>query len=133
MNLSGVAVEDLRRGYIVYKSPFFTATREMAARIHLLEKDHRVKNNAGVEILIGAASLKGRIILLDGADAPSFTACIRLDEPWYCYAGEPFIITNPGGFRVLGGGVVLLPGMKQGERRILKRTLIWARTPQLSP
>jgi selenocysteine-specific elongation factor len=123
MNLSGVAVDELRRGYIIYKRPFFTSTVEMAARIHLLEKEHKIRNNAGVEILIGAASLKGRIILLDGAADASFTASIRLDEPWYCYAGEPFIITNPGGFRILGGGVVLLPGLKPGERRILKQNL----------
>jgi selenocysteine-specific elongation factor len=63
-------------------------------------------------VLIGTAAVKGKIILFsaDGSGLQQFTARIKFDDPWYCYPGQPFVLTNPGGFRIMGGGMVLLPG-----------------------
>lgn len=117
LNLSGVAVESLKRGQILYRTGFFTESAEILARIHLLDQQREMKNNAGIEVLIGTAAVKGKIILLAGevATTSMFPARIKFNEPWFCYPGQPLILTTPGGFRIIGGGRVLFPGYKPAE------------------
>ena len=112
LNLSGVQADEIRRGHILYRRAFFTESGEIVARVQLLDRKRELKNNAGIEVLIGTAAVKGKIILLsaDRTDPQRFPVRIKFDNPWYCYPGEPFVIANPGGFRILGGGTVLLPG-----------------------
>ena len=75
-----------------------------------MEKNKQVKNNLGIEILIGTSSRKGKLIILSNiANENLFQVRIKFDAPLFFYPGEPFIITNPGGYRILGGGKVLLP------------------------
>lgn len=110
LNVSGASAEELRRGQIVTRENFFTGSADAVVKIQLLEKRREVKNNLGMEILVGTTSLKGKLILLgeiQGGDV--FSARIKFDSPWFFYPGEPFILTNPGGFRIVGGGIVLLP------------------------
>ena len=112
LNLSGVPAEALRRGLILYRQGFFTESNEIVARIQLLDPAREVKNNAGIEVLIGTAAVGGKLLLFPGdrARAQLFPARIKFNEPWYCYSGEPFVLTSPGGYRIIGGGMVLLPG-----------------------
>lgn len=120
LNLSGVSVEDLRRGSIICGDQFFTETREMIARVQLLDTSSEIKNNQGTEILIGTAAVRGKIIFIsDMKKVPSsLPVRIKFDAAWYCYPGQPFIITGPGGYRVLGGGTVLYPGY---DRKLKER------------
>ncbi len=124
LNLAGVSVEDLERGFAVVRHNFFTDSSEIIAHIALLDQTREVKNNLGIEVLIGTSSIKGRLILMDETAGDNFHARIRLDEPWFFYPGEPFVLTLPGGFRILGGGIVLLPdfgGVR--DRRFARRAL----------
>jgi selenocysteine-specific elongation factor len=111
LNLPGISLEEISRGSIIVRDNFFSESRDIIARIRLLERKKEIKNNLGIEVLIGTASKKGKLILID--DEPpageSFTARIRFDEDWFFYPGQPFILTSPGGFRILGGGAVMLP------------------------
>ncbi|HPA71949.1 MAG TPA: selenocysteine-specific translation elongation factor [Spirochaetota bacterium] len=111
LNLAGISPEEVERGHIVVKNNFFTAAKEIIARITIIDLKRALKNNLGIEIIAGTTSLKGKIILVDPEKAGEReqTVRVRFDGPWHFYPGEPFIITHPGGFRIIGGGTVLLP------------------------
>ncbi len=110
MNLAGVSVDDLHRGYIILEKNFFSETGNFLARLKITE-NVKIKNNQGTELLIGTASLSGKIILLEENAELEKDALvrIRLDAPWHIYPGELFVLTNPGGYRIIGGGMVVIP------------------------
>ncbi|HOD15970.1 MAG TPA: selenocysteine-specific translation elongation factor [Spirochaetota bacterium] len=119
LNLSGVSADALKRGHILFRTGFFTRSREVLVRIRLLEGRRELKNNSGIEVLIGTAAVRGKMIFLAGdtAAAGVFPARIKFEEPWFCYPGQPFVLTSPGGFRIIGGGMVLLPGYDGRKHR----------------
>ncbi len=111
LNLTGVSVDSLKRGLILYRNGFFAESEEIIAQIQLLDRKRELKNNAGIEVLIGTAAVRGKIILLAGDRTTSaqFPARIKFEDPWYSYPGQSLILTSPGGFRIIGGGKVLFP------------------------
>ncbi len=119
LNLTGVSVDSLKRGQILYRNGFFTESEEIIARIQLLDRNRELKNNTGIEVLIGTAAVRAKIILLEGEATTSlhFPARIKFSEPWYSYPGQPLVLTSPGGFRIIGGGRVLFPGYKPRQHR----------------
>ncbi len=126
LNLTGVSSDELSRGDIVVKKNFFTGADEAIVKIELLEKKKEIKNNLGIEILIGTTSLKGKLILFsdDAKDTDVFTARIKFDRGWYFYPGQPFIITNPGGYKIIGGGSILMClDRSVADRRLLRQSL----------
>ena len=124
LNLSGVTADALKRGHIIYKKNFLSASTEIIARIRLLDANREIKNNINVEILVGAAGIKGKIILLaDIRDHSLFFARIKFENPVYCYPYQPFVLTNPGGFRIIGGGTVLFPWYAKKYKERVKQGL----------
>ncbi len=110
LNLAGVALDDLGRGHVVLKNNFFTTSRDIVADIRFLNRDREIKNNIGIEVLIGTSSHKGKLInFQEKEDKGDITARIKFDSKWFFYPGQLFVITNPGGYRILGGGTVLIP------------------------
>ncbi len=110
LNLAGIAQEELRRGSIVVRNNFFTPARAIFAMLNI--QGIEVKNNLSLEIIAGTETLPCRMIIHSSLDATRnlFPAILKLESEWHFYPGEPFIITRPGGFRIIGGGRVLLPG-----------------------
>ena len=130
LNLHGVRVDELKRGHIIVKNNFFTGSSDILVRIKLSDAKKPVKNNQGIEILIGTYSIKGKIILLnnssgtENSDAQNeITIRIRLDEKWFFYPGESFIITNPGGYRIIGGGKIIIPDYSSADKKAIKSGL----------
>ena len=111
LNLGGVAMEDLRRGNIVCRSNFFTSTDDVIAIAKLLGDKKKVKNNTHIELLTGTDSITGKLILLDENDTLQGETLVRVrfDEKNYFYPGQPFVLANPGGYRIIGGGRVVIP------------------------
>ncbi len=110
LNLAGVPVDEISRGHIIVKENFFTGTGDFLAKIKLL-RDVKVKNNLGTEILAGTASLTGRIITIGDLSEGERELLVRmrLEKSWFVYPGELFVLTSPGGYRIIGGGAVILP------------------------
>ncbi|MBP7734598.1 MAG: selenocysteine-specific translation elongation factor [Spirochaetes bacterium] len=119
LNLSGIPADSLKRGQILYRAGFFTESGEIVAQIRLLSSKKVLKNNTGIEVLIGTAAVRAKIILFSGdtTTALDFPGRIKFDEPWYAYPGQPLILTSPGGFRIIGGGRVLFPGYEPRRHR----------------
>jgi selenocysteine-specific elongation factor len=116
LNLHGVKVDDLKRGNIIVKHNFYTESSDIIANIKLSEIKKSIKNNQGIEVLIGTSAIKGKIILFDNltntendTQQKEFLIRIKFDNKWFFFPGEPFIITNPGGYRIIGGGKVIIP------------------------
>jgi len=124
LNLSGVSTDLLRRGSIICTHNFFTESDDIIAGIRLLDIKKEIKNNLGIEVLIGTSAIKGKLIHVeeDTSGKKTFIARIRLDSAWHFYAGEPFILTSPGGYRIIGGGTILLPDYNSSQdRRAVRR------------
>ncbi len=124
LNLAGISVDKLQRGYLICRDNFFTSSSDIIVKVELLDEKKHIRNNQGIEILIGTTAIKGKLILLDEPEGGRFHARIRLEKEWFSYPGEPFVLTTPGGYRIIGGGLVLLPAydpkvQKQAVRRCL--------------
>ncbi len=117
LNLAGIAQEELRRGSIIVRSNFFTPAREISAMLQI--RDVSVKNNHSLEIIAGTETLPCRMIIPSTLNTAAnfFPAVLKFETEWHFYPGEPFIITRPGGFRIIGGGRVLLPGPFSTQKR----------------
>jgi selenocysteine-specific elongation factor len=124
MNLSGVSLNEIKRGWILFKSNFFTESREVVARVQILDRSKELKNNLGIEILVGTSDIKGKLIILKEVEEKRvYLARIKLDREWYFYTGQPFVITNPGGYRVVGGGRLLLSNYTPEIKKAVKENL----------
>lgn len=124
LNLSAVSVDELKRGFIVCKDDFFTESDEILVKIKF-SREKRIKNNLGIEVLIGTASLNGKIIFIDGSDKglDDFFYRIKFDEAWHFYNGESFVLTSPGGYRILGGGTVILSDYSSRYKNEIKKNI----------
>lgn len=125
LNLSGVSSNELHRGHIIVSRNFYTESNDIFAVIQLLDKKRDIRNNLGIEVLIGTSSQKAKVILIDDTKenpADKYVPVrIKFDNPWFFFPGEPFIITNPGGYRIIGGGKVIFPSYsKPGIKTKLK-------------
>ncbi len=110
LNLTGVSQDELERGDIVCRPNFFTRSNDVVAWFRPLDAKRKVRNNTYVEVLAGTDSIKGKIIMLgDAENENEFPVRIHFDEQSDFYPGEPFVLTNPGGYRIIGGGRIVLP------------------------
>ncbi len=125
LNLSGISTDEIKRGDIIVRDSFFTESSDILVRIKILDRKREIKNNMGIEVLIGTSQLKGKVILIheEKRDNSAFPARIRFEKSWFFYPTEPFVITLPGGNRVLGGGTVILPQYGRVRKRELKAHL----------
>lgn len=125
LNLSGVTTEEIKRGSIIVRKNFFTESNDILAQITITDEGKGIKNNLGIDVLVGTSQLKGKIIFVDeqNSNDRSFPARIRFEREWFFYPMEPFIIALPGGYRVLGGGTVILPHYERIGKQKLKEYL----------
>ena len=124
LNLAGVAVEDMHRGHIIVRENFFTTTDDLIAQVSFLGMDVSARVNVSAEILAGTADIKGKLIL-PAERGESMLCRIRLEEPWFMYPGQSFVLTSPGGFRIIGGGTVIFPSYsaRKYRKRLLNITI----------
>lgn len=124
LNLSGISVNEIKRGWILFKNNFFTGSREIITYIRILDKSKEIKNNLGIEILVGTSDLKAKLIILQEIEEKRiYLARLKTDREWYFYTGQPFVITNPGGYRVIGGGKIILCNYNSKLKKAIKENL----------
>ncbi len=127
MNLTGVGVEDLRRGDVVVKPNSIEAAQLIDVSVRLLpDMVKPLRHNARVDFFAGAAE-KPAVVRLLGAEelkgGESGWLQLRLAEPVVVAAGDRFILRQPSPSETLGGGVVLNPHPRRRWRRFDDRVI----------
>src|SRR5579864_6893993 len=110
VNLASVELSDLQRGMVLTAPGFFAATKQMDARIALLDSAPPLKNRGRVHFHQGTASTVAQVILMEGSQlAPgesAFAHFVFQDEV-FLLPGDRFILRRFSPVVTIGGGVVL--------------------------
>ena len=120
VNLTGLAVEDLRRGQVLLSPGSLHPTRALDARLRLVRDAHPVKHNTQVSFHTGAAETLGKLSLLDRDELqPGDEAWVqlRLQDEVAVARGDLFVLRLPSPSMTIGGGTVVESHAKRHRRR----------------
>ncbi len=111
VNISGVAVEAIRRGEVVTHPGQYAPTRRLDARLRLLnDVTQPLKHGMEVKVFVGASESMAFLRLLGGeALAPGEEGWIQLElrEPVVAVRGDRYILRRPSPSETLGGGFIV--------------------------
>jgi len=127
VNISGVAVEEVRRGDVVAHPGRYRPTRLLDVRFRLLpDTSQPLKHNTEVKLYLGAAEIMARARLLGAEEMlPGETGWLQLalSEPVVALRGDRYILRRPSPGETLGGGSVVDPHPKGRHRRFATEVL----------
>ena len=119
VNISGVAVEDVRRGDVLTLPGAIVPTSLVDVRVRLTAGVPPLKQNDPVELFLGASEVPGRVTLLDAemldAGGAGFVQ-LRLAAPVVAVRGDRFILRRPSPGTTIGGGVVVDAAARRHRR-----------------
>jgi selenocysteine-specific elongation factor len=98
VNLSGLAVDDLRRGQVLGAPGTLTSTRAVDARLRLIRDARPLRHNAEVTFHTGAAETMARVSLLDRDElqpGEEAWAQVRLRDEVALARGDVFVVRLP--------------------------------------
>jgi selenocysteine-specific elongation factor len=113
VNISGVTLEEIKRGDVVAHRGDYQPTRRMDVKFRLLEDASlELKHNTEVKLFIGAAEVLARVRTL-GSEVvnPGETGWLQLEtrEPVVVVRGDHYILRRPSPGETMGGGTVADP------------------------
>jgi selenocysteine-specific elongation factor len=121
INLSGVSVEEIRRGDVVAKPGTLQGSTLIDVRFRLLADAPRpLAHNQRVDFFSGAAEViaYARVLGVEQlAPGEEGFLQLRLDRPVVVLAGDRFILRQPSPSQTLGGGSVINPQPRRRWRR----------------
>ncbi len=120
VNLSGVAVDDLRRGQVLASVGSMTPTRAVDARLRLIRDAYPLKHNTEITFHTGAAETLGKVSLLDRDELqPGEQAWVqvRLQDEVALARGDLFVLRLPSPSMTVGGGAIVEPHARRHRRR----------------
>jgi selenocysteine-specific elongation factor len=125
IQLSGIALDDVRRGVWITAGPNL-ATLRIDVELRLLARERPLRHWTSAHLHIGAEDLTCRVALIAAkAMQPGETAMatLHLDRPIAAWAMQRFILRDVSAQRTLGGGTVLdpLPPARQNGAMRLAR------------
>jgi selenocysteine-specific elongation factor len=121
VNVSGVDVSDLKRGYVVAQPGAYQTTRRLDVYFRLLpDAASALKHDDEVKLHIGATEVVARLRLL-GVETltPGEEGWLQLEpvQPIVAARGDRYILRRPSPSETLGGGVVLDPHPGRRHKR----------------
>jgi len=132
VNISGITLEEVRRGDLIAHPGDYRATGRMDVRFELLSETNfgvemtPLKHNTEVKLFIGTAEVVARVRLL-GVDEllPGQQGWLQLElqDPVVAARGDRFILRRPSPGETLGGGSVVDPQPKGRHKRFAAGTL----------
>lgn len=127
VNISGVALDDLKRGQVVTRPGTYRSTQRLDVHFRLLpDVGLPLKHNLEVKLFIGSAEVVGRVRLLGVEElAPGNEGWLQLElaEPVVAARGDRYILRRPSPGETLGGGAVVDPHPKGRHKRFAPETL----------
>ena len=112
LQLSGVNLEEVRRGLQLVTDGQFQTAHRLVGRLTLLEDSPKpLKGSTSVRFHLYSSEVLGRVRPLRGPIAPGQSAEveIRLSQPVVVVRGDRFILRRPSPPVTLGGGQILDP------------------------
>ena len=127
INISGVPLEDIRRGDVVTHPGAYRPSQRLDVRFRLLpDASTPLKHNTEVKLFLGTAEVIARLRLL-GSDelAPGQEGWLQLElnQPVVAVRGDHYILRRPSPGETLGGGIVVDPHPKGRHKRFATETL----------
>lgn len=127
VNISGVNVDEIKRGDVIAHPKDYQPTGRLDARLHLLnDASSSIKHNTSVKLFIGSAEVVARLRLLGREELkPGEIGWVQLEVsyPVVAMRGDRFIIRRPSPGETLGGGDVLDPHPKSRHKRFAQQTI----------
>ena len=127
VNISGLAVENVKRGEVVAHPGQYEPTRRVDARIRTLKDvSAPLKHATEVKVFVGATETIATLRLL-GAETlnPGEEGWIQLElrDPVVAVRGDRYILRRPSPGETLGGGVIVDHQPKGRHKRFDKKVL----------
>jgi selenocysteine-specific elongation factor len=110
LDLTGIEISEIEAGEVLLSYPV-PASRDIDARVHLLEGAKPLAPGALVRVHHGTRSTNARLRLAGGEEVPPGSTALvrlRLDEPFVTLRGDRFVLRSMEGTTV-GGGTTLDP------------------------
>ena len=120
VNLQGVEVSEIKRGYLLTEPGFLSPSYRVDVRLRLLEGSLRILHNWNrVRFHLGTDETLGRVVLLDrdelGPGEEAY-AQIAMEKPVVAFKGDPFVIRYYSPVDTIGGGTVIDPNAPKQKR-----------------
>jgi len=129
VNLSGVDVEQIRRGDVLAQPGKYTLTQRLDVQFHLLpDVSAPLHHHTEVKLYTGTAETIAELRLL-ATDSlnPGETGWLQLElrTPIMAVRGDHYILRRPSPGETLGGGIVVDPQPKRRHKRF-DESILWA-------
>jgi selenocysteine-specific elongation factor len=120
VNLQGIEVSDIKRGYLLADSGYLTPSYRVDTKLRLLSSSSRTLRNWNrVRFHLGTDETLGRVVLLDRDELiPGEEAYVQIvmEKPVVAYKGDPFVIRYYSPVVTLGGGTIIDPNAPHQKR-----------------
>jgi selenocysteine-specific elongation factor len=128
VNISGVEVDQVRRGEVLSLPGKYRPTRRIDVAFRLLpDASGPIRHSSEVKFFLGTDEILARVRLL-GTDElkPGQDGWLQLElrDPTVAVRGDRYILRRPSPGETLGGGMVLDPHPKSRHRRFSEQVLI---------
>ncbi len=127
VNLSGVNVDEIRRGDVLVHPGDYRSTSLLDVHFRLLSDiPQPLRHNAEAKLFLGAAEVVARVRLLGGEEIqPGDEGWLQLElkSPVVAVRGDRYILRRPSPGETLGGGVVLDPHPRNRHKRFDRAVL----------
>lgn len=120
VNLQGIEVGDIQRGYLLATPGSLAPSYRVDARLCLLHSSKRSLSNWNrVRFHLGTDETMGRVVLLDRDQLdPGEEALVQLvmERPVVAYKGDRFVIRYYSPVTTIGGGIIIDPRAAKQKR-----------------
>ena len=131
VNLQGVEVSDIKRGYLLATPDYLTPSYRVDTRLRLLSSSQRsLKNWNRVRFHLGTDETMGRVVLLDRDELlPGDETYVQIvmEKPIVAYKGDHFVIRYYSPVTTIGGGIIIdgnAPKQKRFKEEVLDELAI---------
>ncbi len=120
VNLQGIEVRDIKRGYLLASSAYLTPSYRVDTKLRLLSNSSRTLRNWNrIRFHLGTDETLGRVVLLDRDELlPGEEAYVQIvmEKPVVAYKGDPFVIRYYSPVDTIGGGSIIDPNAPHQKR-----------------
>ncbi len=120
VNLQGIELNEIKRGYLLATPGVFTPSFRIDAKMRLLPEGTRaIRNWNRIRFHLGTDEVLGRVVLLDRDElnpGEEAFAQIILEKQIVAHKGDVFVIRYYSPVTTIGGGVIIEPNAAKQKR-----------------